>query len=210
MMGDDADAEEYADGEVEELDPDAVADDVELEDETEEVEEVAADSDGYTEDALSELKITELGSILTDEFEVDRADVPKGKDPKIAMILDLQATADGEGEQAEADAEDAEEDLEALAELVDEGDDEDGKAEERLTELAEENDLDPNEYPTWAELAEAITEAAGGEGTNQEAELKAMSIADLRAKAKELEIDSTGAKSALIARILEFLGEDPF
>lgn len=210
LMGEDSDIED--EGDVEELEEDEVVADEEIEDEADEVE---ADSEGYTEDALSELKITDLGKILTDEFDVSREDMPKGKDPKIAMILDLQSSAEGEAEQEEADAEDAEdsadEDLDELARTVDDEEDEEGTAQERLEELAEENDLDPNDYETWAELAEELKGLVGGdEGTNQRAELEAMSIADLRAKAKELEIDPKGAKSAVIDRIIESLGEDPF
>jgi hypothetical protein len=209
VMGSDEDAED--DEEMEELE---VGDDEEIEDEEETEEETETEAEGYAEDDLSELTVKGLGDILVNEFDVERADLPKGKEPKIAMILDLQSAAAGEEEQAEADAEDAEtdedEDLDELGRIVDDEEDEDGGAQERLEELAEENDLDPNEYDTWAELATELIGLVGGDEEDQTAQIKALSLPELRAKAKELAIDSKGTKQALVDRILAHLNEEPF
>lgn len=68
------------------------------------------------------------------------------------------------GDAADAAGEGDEEDLEALGAAADEEGD-DSEAAQRLTELAGELDepLDPDDYGTWAELAEAINEAQGGD-----------------------------------------------
>lgn len=76
---------------------------------------------------------------------------------------------DEEGEEAtEGEEEDEEsEDLSSLGQAADEGDE---AALERLTELAEEAELDPDEYKTWAELAEALAPEEGEEGEEDESE----------------------------------------
>lgn len=177
--------------------------------------ELEADSDGYSEEDLSELTIKALGTILTDEFDVERDDVPKGKDPKIAKILELQAAAgededEGEAEQ-DPEAEGEGDDIPALGEAADEEEDEDAIA--RLTELAEENDLDPDEYATWSELAEELEPLVGGEGVVDAVAalgLDTMSLGDLREKAEELSLVTTGTKAKLIERITAAVSEEPF
>ena len=57
------------------------------------------------------------------------------------------------GEDAEQEGEDEEQSVAALGLAADEGDND---AATLLTNMAEEADLDPNDYPTWAELAEAL------------------------------------------------------
>lgn len=67
-------------------------------------------------------------------------------------------TDDGGGDAAGGDGED-EVDFVALGSQAD--DDGDVEAQATLTEHAEKNGMDPDDYPTWAELATALAEAAG-------------------------------------------------
>lgn len=137
--------------------------------------------------------------------------------------------------QAEEDDEDGEEiDLEAFGGAADEGEED---AIEALEALAEEHDLDPEDYPTWAELAEALAELVDAEededeeeddaeedaeedeeedeeGDDEEVEwpevsdLKGMSVADLKEWAEFAEIDPVpGTKVKLVAALTEFLNE---
>lgn len=70
---------------------------------------------------------------------------------------DPDAEVDDASEEVD-DAEDVEQDqtLEELAELADAGDEEAG---EKLAVLAAEQDIDPDDHPTWAGLAEALDDA---------------------------------------------------
>lgn len=74
------------------------------------------------------------------------------------MIRDISG---GESEaEAETEGEGGGDDLEALGSAADEGDQD---AADRLSELSEAAGLDPNEYETWAALAEAL----GGSGASE-------------------------------------------
>lgn len=175
-------------------------------------DEIEADGEGYIEEALSEMSLKDLGAILTGEFDVERSDVPKGKDAKIEMILELQDSGDGDdgGDEEDETAAD-DEDGDDLEQLGEDADGEDEEAQERLTELAEENDLDPDEYSTWADLAEALAELDGGDDEEEdELDLDSMSVGDLRTKAEELGLTTTGTKAKLIEKIKAALNEEPF
>jgi len=132
--------------EIEEVEDDEEIDEVEDEDpDADEDEEVGDDeevADGYTQEDLEDLTIKELGELLMEEFEVERSDVPKGKDSKIQMILELQG-----GEE---------------------------------------------------------------EGAEEENNLEDLSMTELKALAKELEVSTTGSKNILIKRIKAAQEEDPF
>jgi hypothetical protein len=170
----------------------------------EESEEEGESEEGYSEDELNEMEWDDLVAIA-EEWEVE---VPSGRGKQaklVAAILEAQ----GEDEEGEEEGDD----LAALGEAADE---EDADAQERLTELAEEVELDPNDYDTWAELAEAIDEASG-EGDEEEGDgdedeevldedaLNEMSLPDLKTLAAEYEVKvSKGMKKdALVEAILD-------
>lgn len=77
-------------------------------------------------------------------------------------VVDETEEGDSEKEEPEEDPE-GEEDLETLGDEADaeegEGDEEVNEARTRLTELAEENSIDPDKFDSWAEVATAIDEA---------------------------------------------------
>ena len=87
-----------------------------------------------------------FGAVDEDEAGLDDEEE---EDPEEEEEVEEEAEEEEEGDDAEEDKIPFEE----LGEAADTGDDE---AEARLTELAGENDLDPDEYPTWAELATAL------------------------------------------------------
>lgn len=108
--------------------------------------------------------------------------------------------------------------LEELAEIADDPDHDDcAEAQEVLTEAAGEAGLDPDEYPTWAELAEALAEAgvgggeeeaeedASGDGQWSAEELDAMSLPELRklAKASGIADHDTKRKNTIIRELVE-------
>lgn len=127
---------------------------------------------------------------------------------------------------------DDEDDLDELGSDADDGDDD---AIARLVELAGECDLNPDEYDTWAELAEAIQEenaeepepepeptpppskkaaakkagAPAAKAAPKKAQYEDMEIDDLRAEAENRGLAVKGTKSALIAR-LRTNDADPF
>lgn len=75
----------------------------------------------------------------------------------------VDATGEEEPEEEETDTED----LAALGEAADKGDD---TAEATLSEKAEEVEIDPNDFPTWAEVATAIEEAPEEEDSDDDEE----------------------------------------
>lgn len=87
----------------------------------------------------------------------------------------------------------------STTELGEEADGGDEDAVAALTELAEAAGLDPDDYPTWGELAEAI-EAEGGETVEMTAEeLAAKPIGEVRAYAEANGIETKGkTKKALV------------
>lgn len=150
------------------------------------------------EDEGAQDKLTELAS----EAGLDPDDF--GTWEELAAALDeVELASDPEPEPGEepeeGTADGGEEDLEALAELADENEDDESIA--RLTELAEEAGLDPDEYGTWAELVVALG-GEGGEAANDDG-YDDMSVPDLKAELKARELETTGSKPALIARLRE-------
>ena len=93
-------------------------------------------------------------------------------------------------------------------------DDPDGEGDEAaaLMEAAEEAGVDPDDYPTWEELGAYLDENSGdgdgdgdadGDADGEDVPYTDWSLADLRAECEARELDSTGAKSKLIARLEE-------
>ena len=107
---------------------------------------VAADGD----DADAAQKLTDAAT----EAGLDPDDYPTWEE--LGVVL-----ADGDG-QGSGEEESGEEEPEgpSLAELGEAADGDDTDAQATLTELAEANDIDPNAYETWAEVADLL-EAAG-------------------------------------------------
>ena len=162
---------------------------------TDEIEDEYATTDadaGYSEEDLDAMSIKELSAILK-ELDVES---PKGKQPKIDAILANQGGGSDDEEQ------DISLDLDALAEQADEDEDEDAMS--TLADVCAKHDLDDADYGTWAEAVEAIREAQGG------VDLSGLSVAQLREKAEELELETTGKKVDLVARIQAELEGDPF
>lgn len=170
----------------------------------------------YTEEELAEMGSDELKSILEAwELEIEgRFSTKKA----IAAILEEQGGDEDEEDEDEEEEEEGE-DLEAMGAAAD---DDDADAIERLTELAEEAELDVNEYPTWAELAEAVAGEEEEEGDEDEDEdeegeeeldeeaMLAMSVAELSAVYKEVvgKAPPKGMKrDAKIEAIFEAAGE---
>jgi hypothetical protein len=117
-----------------------------------------------------------------------------------------------ESEDEDTDEEEDESpDLDSLGAEADEGDD---AAAEQLTAMAEDNELDPDEYATWAELATAIQEAeGGGEGEDEDDSdgYDDMSLKELKEELESRDLKTTGSKAALVKRLRENdESEDPF
>lgn len=123
---------------------------------------------------------------------------------------------EGEGDGEEAAEGGDEYDFEALGASADEGDDESIAT---LSELAEANGMNPDDYPTWNELAEALHELAiatpeeeaapeepeAEEGTWTQAALDAVkSLSDLRNIAKQAGIEGASKmqRPALVEALL--------
>jgi hypothetical protein len=71
----------------------------------------------------------------------------------LSVFVFADASEEAEEEEAEEEEAEEEEDLEVLGEAADE---DDKAAQKRLTALAKEAEVDPNDYDTWAELAEYL------------------------------------------------------
>lgn len=98
----------------------------------------------------------------------------------------------------------------AWAEAADNEDDQ--EAAKSLEDAAIELGFDANAYDTWAELAEAMAEGETGESdTTPDDAYDDMDVTELRKMLKERELDTKGAKPALVARLREAdENEDPF
>lgn len=110
--------------------------------------EAADDGDEEALEALEE---------LATEHELDSTDFDTWTE-----LAEAIAEAHGSKSDEPTDAADDDEgiDADAIIALGAEGDDGDEDAQEELSGLASEVELEPNDFPTWAELADAIIEAA--------------------------------------------------
>lgn len=186
-------------------------------------EEISLEMHGAAADSEDEESIDYLTN-LAGEYELD----PNEYDTWAELaetLVEAGAEADEE-EEEEPQAEDEEtedeeqdededqdeteeevENLDALADLAD--DQEDAEAQDRLTELAGEYELDPDDYGTWQELADAIRESGYGED-EEESSYSDWTLKDLKARCKELDLPTTGTKDELIERLEEYDQTDPF
>lgn len=168
-------AEEEAEDEVVDNTEEEEAAEEEVEEEVEETEEEEASEEAEEEVDYLELgrqadkKDTDAEAQLAEkalEVGIEQDDIDSAKN-WVAVAKMVIAAIEASGEEEEAGEEEAE-DLDALGAAADESD---GDAIDRLTQLAEENGLDPNDgesYPDWATLATAIGEAQGVEGEVEE------------------------------------------
>lgn len=163
------------------------------------------------------------------DFDEDSEDEEEGEEEEGASDEEEETEPADSGEDEEEGAEDGDEedDFDTLGEEADTGD---AVSIARLTELAGENDLDPDEYDTWAELALALEEALSEEDppapTKKAAAKKTapapkaaakkkakdyeeMDPDDLKAECTTRGISAKGNKSAIIAR-LRANDDDPF
>ncbi len=104
------------------------------------------------EKGLEEEDLAKLGIDLEDgeEVEITEEEADADEDGEEVVESEEEGTEEEESEEEG----DEEEDLEAYGTGADEGDEE---AIDRLTTLAGENDLDPDLFGTWAELAKELT-----------------------------------------------------
>ena len=136
---------------------------------------------------------------LTELAEAAGLDINDYPDSWTSLAEALKSTGEGDATG---------EDLAALGEAADGGDE---SAIDRLTELAGEASLDPDAYPSWAELATVLTEPVvngGLLGTVLEAVRKR--IVDF--KAKGMALNEATTQAALINPVIAALGwdlEDP-
>lgn len=212
---DDDDEEEDEDEDAEEAEDEEEEEEEEDEEEEElDLEALGAAADEDVVDAQTTL--TELAA----ENDLNPDDYPTWTE--LAEVLG--AEDEEESEEEEDDAEEAEDEID-FGELGSDADEDDADAQAVLTEWAGEHDLDPDDFPTWAELAAAIVEANdGGEEADGEEEeenedgdedeiteedLTAMSVKELRALAEEFDVDFAGMKKAqLIEALMEAAGEE--
>lgn len=164
-----------------------------------------------------------------DEDEEDPADDGDPDDPADDGEPEADPADDPDDPDADPDEPASDEDdFDTLGEEADNGD---AVSINRLTELAGENDLDPDEYDTWAELALALEEALSepeptpapakkatakkaAPAPKAAAKKKAkdydeMDPDDLKAECTTRGISAKGNKSAIIAR-LRANDDDPF
>jgi hypothetical protein len=123
---------------------------------------VDAQEDGYEEagEALSN---------LAGEYDLDPDEYPTWEE--LGQALD-EATNPEDEEVEYEEEEEAEEEEELLGPAADEGD---KKAIKQLTAMAEEAELDPDDYETWTELEEALSEGSEEEEEESEEEEEAES-----------------------------------
>lgn len=122
---------------------------------------------------------------------------------------DDSETEDEESDEEEDEDEDEEEEVEqTIGELADEGD---KKAIRELTKAAKSAGLDPNDYSTWAELEEALSDESDEEEESDEededeeeaVDYSESSVSELRAECKERGLSTRGSQAALISRLEE-------
>lgn len=135
----------------------------------------------------------------------------------VNLIQEAQLAASGEDDvapEAEAEAGDDEPDLDLLAEAADEGDQESC---DKLLELAEDYEgLDPEAYPTWAEMVTEMKayadddDAGGGEAEATGTDWSKKGVVDLKKEAKKRDLPTGGTKPELIERLTEYEAANPF
>lgn len=184
--------------------------------------------DADADDIESQEALTELADAngIDPEKYATWAEVAEVLKPIYVPDFDDTVVEDAADEAEDATEDEAQEDggddaidTAALATAADDDGDED--AMEQLTTLAEEYGLDPEVFPTWAELSDAIVTAAEGGEADAEGEgvvamwseddLTPKPIGELRAIARDLDppIVTTGLKkSDIIAAIVAH--EPPF
>lgn len=139
-------------------------------------------ADGGDDDAMATLgELAEAAGLDPDDF---------GTWVELAEALEPEPEPEAEEEPEEAEAD--EPDVATLVEQADEGDDD---AVAALWEWQSESapDIDPDQYATWAEWYEAVTEAGEDEQMEVSEEILAsMSLADLRKVADEFGIEHKG------------------
>lgn len=129
---------------------------------------------------------------------------------------------DGDADDGDADSDDDDDDVELddddldqLGAEADAGGKPGSKAEARLTEIAEERGLDPDDYPTWSELATALK---GDDDDDSDDDDEApddgyddMNLKALKAECKSRGLKTTGDEDDLRARLRKNdASEDPF
>lgn len=157
------------------------------------------------------LKLLDLNDYL--DSQLDRYYGEGGEAPAKGGANSLDDTEYDEDEEYDGDDDD---DLLAYGEEADEGD---RDAIRHLTKLAKQNDLDPDDYPTWVELAEALSEDEGDEDEDEEEEdgdepseeemmdKDEWSWSDLKAYAEELGVrKQTKIRSELVRAIIRKRG----
>ena len=144
------------------------------------LESLAVEADGGSQEAQNVLtEAAEAAGVDPEEYDtwslvveaIQSASSPKSK--KSAKPAKAKAAPVEEEEEEEAEEEDENEvdtsdiSLQDLGDLADEGDEE---SMEKLTERAAEAELDPDEYASWKELAEALVELRSSGGDEEEEE----------------------------------------
>jgi hypothetical protein len=185
------------------------------------------ESEGESKFASSKYTPLDLGEVLmkSRSWALSEEDADDEDEAKPAPKATKSAPAPAKAPAKKAAAPKAEAapkgpNLPALGKAADVGGD---KAIETLTELAEAAGLDPDEYDTWAELAEALGEVEGGEDDAPEAEeaaaddddviteekLAVMSLRELKAVCAELDIEiEAGWKADDMREAILALAED--
>lgn len=154
-----------------------------------------------------------------DEDEVDE-DIEDEEEDEETETEDEDDTEEDDGDDEDEDDEDDEEEdaLIAVGRTADSGKKGAKAAEKQLRASAKDAGLDPDNYDTWEELAEALV--AGGDSEDEEDEDEAeeeddgyeeMDLKSLKAELKSRKLKTTGDKDALVARLRKNDSEeDPF
>lgn len=166
-------------------------DDDELEDFDDEDSDEDADEDEEDEESpdYSEMSLKDLRAEAK-ERDIDTAGMKKAD---LIEALEESDNEDEDEEDEDSGDEDEEEgpDLEALGEA---GDEDDKKAQKELTKLAKAAGIDPDEYETWPELAEALAESDEEDEEEPPAKAKKSSAKKATSKAKTKAKPKTSAK----------------
>lgn len=176
------------------------------------------------EEAMAKIE----GSVALDgDEDEDEDDEEEEDDEEVEDEEEEEDDEESEEEEEDEDEEESDDEMswEDLGAAADGGD---AEAVAALTEAAEEAEVEPDNYPTWAELAEFLGSDDEDESEDEEEEaedeeeedesdedelteedLEAMSVKELRALAEEFEVEFAGLKkAALIEAILEAAGEE--